>query len=302
MALTLKIGKGAREIELGERELIVGREDCDVTIEDDDEISRRHAAIKPLPGGGAEVTDLGSRNGTLVDGDRIEGPRRISGGETIRVGQTEIATEAVPPPAGVTRISESPGPAPTVAGAPVPPAAEPPRAEPRPAAPAAPPPPPPPAAAQTPPRFGAPGGPPPPGRRKRGPGLWLWLLSGGIVLVLAAAAAWFFLIRDSAEDQIDEAVERVFVTADPGACDFFTANFYEEAAGLSDQTPEEAEQACRDAEDVVPSDSATVTGLEIDGDTATGTIEFTVDGEDNTADATFADEDGWKIDSLELGG
>ena len=156
---------------------------------------------------------------------------------------------------------------------------------------------------QTPPKFGAPGGtPPPPGAKplkKKGPGLVLWLVVGGVVLLLALVAAWFFLIRESAEDQIDEAVQQVFVVADPDACDFFTTNFYEEAAELNDQTPEESEQACRDAE-VTASDSATVTDLEVDGDTATGTVEFTAEGEENSTEVSFADEDGWKIDSIDF--
>ena len=289
MAIKLKIG--SREVEVVESEVAIGREDCDVTIEDDDEISRRHAAVKPLAGGGAEVTDLGSRNGTFVDGERVEGARAITGGETIRVGQTEIATEAVPPAAGETKISGSPDPGATKAGAPPPP--PPPET-----------PPPPPTARATdrppPPRFGGPGAPPPAGEKRKGSRLWLWLVVGAIVLVLLAVAAWFFLIRESAEEQIDAAVERIFVEADPGACDFFTASFFEEAGAESDQTPEEAEQACRDAEDVVPSESATVTDLEIDGDTATGTVEYDAEGEDLTVDATFADEDGWKIDSIDF--
>jgi pSer/pThr/pTyr-binding forkhead associated (FHA) protein len=54
------------------RELVIGRDpECDVVV-DDDRVSRRHAI---LVSDGAEwsVIDLASKNGTLVDGMRLEG-------------------------------------------------------------------------------------------------------------------------------------------------------------------------------------------------------------------------------------
>src|SRR4051812_13836562 len=50
-----------------ERETVVGRDvECDVVL-DDDRVSRRHARITPGPSGWS-IADLGSKNGTLVDG------------------------------------------------------------------------------------------------------------------------------------------------------------------------------------------------------------------------------------------
>ena len=80
-----------RRIEL-DGELIVGREDASLTIEDP-EISRKHAAIRPVDGG-FEIEDLGSRNGTHVNGSRIEGATRLGGGDSIKLGQSVIAFEA----------------------------------------------------------------------------------------------------------------------------------------------------------------------------------------------------------------
>src|SRR5512138_3657342 len=52
-----------------ERELVIGRrEDAQVQIRDDG-VSRRHAAIE-VKGSGAVLRDLGSANGTWVDGRR----------------------------------------------------------------------------------------------------------------------------------------------------------------------------------------------------------------------------------------
>jgi pSer/pThr/pTyr-binding forkhead associated (FHA) protein len=80
-----------RRIEVS-RELVIGRENVDVEI-DDAELSRRHVAVRPTDGG-LEVEDLGSRNGTRVDGTRIDGPTRIRHGAVLSVGMTTFAVEA----------------------------------------------------------------------------------------------------------------------------------------------------------------------------------------------------------------
>jgi hypothetical protein len=79
-------------------ELIIGRENADLTV-DDAEVSRRHVAVR-LEGGQLEVEDLGSANGTFVDGSRIEGPVKVGGGAKIRVGRTEFEVRGVPPAGG----------------------------------------------------------------------------------------------------------------------------------------------------------------------------------------------------------
>jgi hypothetical protein len=77
-------------------ELVIGRENADLTI-DDAEVSRRHVAVR-LQGGQLEVEDLGSANGTFVNGSRIEGPVKVGGGAKIRVGKTEFEVRGVLPP------------------------------------------------------------------------------------------------------------------------------------------------------------------------------------------------------------
>jgi pSer/pThr/pTyr-binding forkhead associated (FHA) protein len=80
-----------RRIEVA-KELVIGRENVDVVI-DDAELSRRHFAVRPVAGG-LEVEDLGSRNGTRVDGTRIDGPTRVRDGAVVTVGMTTLAVEA----------------------------------------------------------------------------------------------------------------------------------------------------------------------------------------------------------------
>jgi predicted component of type VI protein secretion system len=74
-------------------ELVLGREDASLTI-DDEEISRRHAVIRPKDGG-VEIEDLGSTNGTYVNAVRIEGPTRLAGGDTVKLGRSVLQVESV---------------------------------------------------------------------------------------------------------------------------------------------------------------------------------------------------------------
>jgi two-component system response regulator HydG len=63
---------------------------CDIVVSDRT-VSRRHAALD-LVGSGVRVTDLGSRNGTSIDGLRIE-DAYAEGGELVRLGSTSFRLE-----------------------------------------------------------------------------------------------------------------------------------------------------------------------------------------------------------------
>jgi FHA domain len=66
--------------------MTIGREGCDVNLMDQ-EVSRRHAAIRSADGSFA-IGDLGSTNGTFVNDERITGARVLSHGDTVRLGST----------------------------------------------------------------------------------------------------------------------------------------------------------------------------------------------------------------------
>jgi pSer/pThr/pTyr-binding forkhead associated (FHA) protein len=144
-------------------ELVIGRSDGDLTIPDS-EISRRHASIRPA-NGGVVIEDLGSRNGTFVDGRQISEPVTVRTGVRIQLGGTELRLEL---PLDTTRVSERP-----VVAAPPPAApAEPAAAEPAPAEPAAPP-------------------------RRRGR---LWIAIAALVAVAAIAAVAILLFAGESEE------------------------------------------------------------------------------------------------------
>jgi pSer/pThr/pTyr-binding forkhead associated (FHA) protein len=74
---------------------IIGRVDAGVML-DDDEVSRYHAIVR-VRDGGADITDLGSTNGTFVDGRRLSGRVPLGDGSVIRVGRTELRVVAPGP-------------------------------------------------------------------------------------------------------------------------------------------------------------------------------------------------------------
>jgi hypothetical protein len=71
---------------------VVGREAASaVELGDDDFASARHARIDPRADG-VWVEDLGSTNGTFVNGGRIAA-ERLKPGDVVRIGQTELRFE-----------------------------------------------------------------------------------------------------------------------------------------------------------------------------------------------------------------
>ncbi|NGO68510.1 FHA domain-containing protein, partial [Streptomyces sp. SB3404] len=67
--------------------------EADVPLDDPD-VSRLHCAVTVTDGGAVTVTDLGSTNGTAIDGTRV-GPQPVlfRPGSTLRIGETAIRLE-----------------------------------------------------------------------------------------------------------------------------------------------------------------------------------------------------------------
>ncbi len=77
-----------------ETELMIGRAaEGEGTLGGDQELSRHHARITRA-NGVLTIEDLGSTNGTYVNGERIAGPRQLRQGDSIVVGGTTIGVHA----------------------------------------------------------------------------------------------------------------------------------------------------------------------------------------------------------------
>jgi len=84
-----RLSWGDREIALGEGENVLGR-DPDVAVWIDlNSVSRHHARVV-VADGAARLEDLGSRNGTLVNGERVDAPRILANGDRIKIGAASL--------------------------------------------------------------------------------------------------------------------------------------------------------------------------------------------------------------------
>src|SRR5271155_854333 len=131
MAFTLVVqdGQGPERVYVLENDATIGRDrSCEVVLAAGG-VSRKHCVLEKTREGGLVLRDLGSRNGTFVNGERVEKTRLKEGDklgvgeatvrvETLRPGE-EAATDATPralsgpPPAersdqAVTFLAESP--------------------------------------------------------------------------------------------------------------------------------------------------------------------------------------------------
>jgi pSer/pThr/pTyr-binding forkhead associated (FHA) protein len=81
------------EYELDAAPLTIGRGgQNDVAIDADEFASARHVRVEPRRDG-VWVHDLGSTNGTFVNGVRLDRPRKLVDGDLVRIGETELRFE-----------------------------------------------------------------------------------------------------------------------------------------------------------------------------------------------------------------
>ena len=78
---------------------VIGRDRACAVHIDADSVSRQHARLR-LTAGEASLEDLGSKNGTWVGGDRIQGAVPLADGTTFRLGSEPVRFElaALEPP------------------------------------------------------------------------------------------------------------------------------------------------------------------------------------------------------------
>src|SRR5439155_25947233 len=86
--LTITSGGGLGTVVDVLDEVLVGRDNASLGI-GDTTVSRRHAVIRPIDDR-LEVEDLGSVNGTRVNGIRIRAVTRLKDGDVIEIGGTAL--------------------------------------------------------------------------------------------------------------------------------------------------------------------------------------------------------------------
>ncbi len=169
-------------------EITLGRESSNAITINDVEVSRKHARME-LQGSTYAIQDLGSTNGTFVNGQRVTGVQPLNPGDSVSFGEGIVLSyESVFDP-NATMMSANisrPEPAPTVA--------------PTPAAEAAPAPAPMPVAQPPAPAYSGqvPAGPPPlapaPAQARKKFPIWVIILI--LVLLVICACIAFFVIID----------------------------------------------------------------------------------------------------------
>jgi len=91
MAAAIEVVSAQRSsrVELGSNRMSVGKASENDIALDDPSVSHLHAVLEHFPAGWC-VTDLGSSNGTWLNGERIWSSRRVRHDDEIRIGETRL--------------------------------------------------------------------------------------------------------------------------------------------------------------------------------------------------------------------
>ncbi|MBD0317462.1 MAG: FHA domain-containing protein [Thermoleophilia bacterium] len=82
-----------RALEVAPVPLTIGRAADNGAALDGDEYASAHHARVESTRDGVWLVDLGSTNGTFVNGERMNGRRRLRDGDAVRIGETELRFE-----------------------------------------------------------------------------------------------------------------------------------------------------------------------------------------------------------------
>ena len=115
------------------QEIFIGRDATNMVAINDAEVSRKHARME-LRGSAYVIQDLGSTNGTFVNGQRVGGTQVLNPGDSVSFGEgivltyeaafdpnaTMMSAKAARPVVPVQRPAPAPAPAPAPVPAPAP--------------------------------------------------------------------------------------------------------------------------------------------------------------------------------------
>jgi pSer/pThr/pTyr-binding forkhead associated (FHA) protein len=104
-----------RRLTLTDDELIIGRGvSGEGLLTDDGQLSRRHARVVRDASGRLTIEDLGSANGTFLNGERVSEARPLEVGDSIRIGTTTLQLTGARAPDPPAPLAVAPPPAPVV--------------------------------------------------------------------------------------------------------------------------------------------------------------------------------------------
>ncbi len=84
-----------KRLTLPDRDVVVGRsEECNITLKTE-EVSRQHCRLS-VSDGQLSVCDLGSRNGTLVNGREVAGVTVLQDGDELQIGPMKFRVQTEP--------------------------------------------------------------------------------------------------------------------------------------------------------------------------------------------------------------
>jgi DNA-binding winged helix-turn-helix (wHTH) protein len=95
---------GDRELSLSHGNTILGRSSDATVFVDDAGVSRHHARIV-IGEHGAVLEDLGSKNGTVLNGSRIDGPTPLADGALILIGATTLKFRMLAAPGSTETVA-----------------------------------------------------------------------------------------------------------------------------------------------------------------------------------------------------
>jgi S1-C subfamily serine protease len=109
LTVTHDDGSPSQIISVDSDEFVIGRDRTANLVIDDEKASRQHCRLDRLPNGDLELVDLGSTNGTRMNGARVAGSLPLHGGEVIRIGSHQITVSRIEPGAGQGTVIETTG-------------------------------------------------------------------------------------------------------------------------------------------------------------------------------------------------
>lgn len=84
-------GAGVRPLSFRTQKVTIGRaDDNDLVFSGDPTVSRHHAVLERVEGGGWQIVDLKSSNGTYINGTRVTTRARIRAGDRIGIGDSTM--------------------------------------------------------------------------------------------------------------------------------------------------------------------------------------------------------------------